>query len=110
MKKQHVQLTPADRETLETLIRKGQQSAKTYRRALALLELDRGQTYTAVSKTLQVSMPTLSTWTALYQEKGLKVLHDEPRTGRPIQISGARRAGDEQAGLGHLAAESRQYV
>ena len=48
MKKQHVQLTPADRETLETLIRKGQQSAKTYRRALALLELDRGQTYTAI--------------------------------------------------------------
>ena len=92
MKKQHVQLTPADRETLETLIRKGQQSAKTYRRALALLELDRGQTYTAVSKTLQVSMPTISTWTALYQEKGLKVLHDEPRTGRPIQISGEQRA------------------
>jgi len=92
MKKQHVQLTQADREVLETLIRKGQQTAKAYRRALGLLELDRGQTYTAVSKTLQVCIPTLSTWAALYKEKGLKILVDEPRSGRPIQITGEQRA------------------
>jgi len=92
MKKQHVRLTPADREYLENLIRKGHQTAKTYRRSLGLLELDRGQTYTAVSKTLKVSIPTLSTWAALYKEKGLKVLHDEHRPGRPIQIDGEQRA------------------
>jgi transposase len=92
MKKPHVQLTQADREYLEALIRKGQQTAKTYRRSLGLLELDRGQTYTAVSKTLKVSIPTLSTWAALYKEKGLKVLHDEQRPGRPIQIDGEQRA------------------
>jgi putative transposase len=92
MKKQHVHLTSADREYLENFIRKGQQTAKSYRRALCLLELDRGQTYTAVSKTLQVTIPTLSTWAVLYQEKGLKVLHDQPRSGRPIQISGEQRA------------------
>lgn len=92
MKKQHVQLTPADREFLEDLIRKGQHTAKAYRRAMALLELDRGQTYTAVAKTLQVSYPTLLTWAALYKKKGLKLLEDEPRSGRPIQISGEQRA------------------
>jgi transposase len=92
MKKQHVQLTQTDREYLETLIRKGQQTAKAYRRAIGLLELDRGQTYTAVSETLQVSIPTLSKWAALYREKGLKVLEDETRTGRPIQIDGEQRA------------------
>jgi transposase len=92
MKKQHVQLTPADREFLENLIRKGQYPAKAYRRAMALLELDRGQTYTAVSKTLQVSYPTLLTWAALYKQKGLKILADEPRSGRPLQIDGEQRA------------------
>jgi len=92
MKKQHVQLTLADREYLENLIRKGQQTAKAYRRAMALLELDRGQTYSAVKKILQVSYPTLLTWTALYKKKGLKVLEDEPRSGRPIQIDGEQRA------------------
>jgi transposase len=92
MKKQHVQLTAADREFLENLIRKGQHSAKAYRRAMALLELDRGQTYTAVLKTIHVSYPTLLTWAALYKQKGLKVLEDEHRSGRPIQIDGEQRA------------------
>jgi transposase len=92
MKKQHVQLTPTDREFLENLIRKGQNTAKAYRRAMALLELDRGQTYTAVSKKIHVSYPTLLTWAALYKKKSLKVLEDEPRSGRPIQIDGEQRA------------------
>lgn len=92
MKKQHVQLSPTDREYLETLIRKGQLTAKTYRRALGLLELDRGQTYTAVSKTLQVTIPTLSNWAARYAENGLKALNDQPRKGRPMEIDGNQRA------------------
>lgn len=81
-----------DREYLENLTRKGQQTAKIYRRALGLLELDLGQTYTAVSKTLKVSIPTLSTWAAHYKEKGLKVLQDEPRSGHPIEIDEDQRA------------------
>lgn len=92
MKKQHVELTQADREYLETLIRKGQQTARVYRRALGLLELDRGKTYTAVSQTLQVAKPTLSKWAAQYAEQGLKVLRDKERTGRPIEIDGEQRA------------------
>ena len=92
MKKQHVQLSPADREYLETLTRQGEQTAKLYRRALALLELDRGKTYTEVSKTLQVTSVTLSGWAAKYLENGLGVLQDQPRSGRPIEIDGKQRA------------------
>jgi len=92
MKKQHVKLTQEDRESLEVLISKGQQSAKVYRRALGLLELDRGQTYTAVSQTVRVAIPTLSNWAAQYAEEGLKVLQDAPRSGRPIEIDGNERA------------------
>jgi len=92
MKKQHVQLTQQDRETLESIISKGQQSAKVYRRALGLLELDRGKTYTEVSKTLQVAIQTLSSWAAQYAEEGVKMLQDAPRSGRPIEIDGDQRA------------------
>jgi putative transposase len=92
MKKQHVQLTPVDRDYLEALIRQGERTAKIYRRALALLELDRGKTYIEVSKTLQVTIPTLSGWAAKYLENGLKVLQDQPRSGRPIEIDGKQRA------------------
>lgn len=92
MKKQHVQLSDTDRAYLEALISKGELSAKVYRRALGLLELDRRQTYTAVSKILKVTIPTLSGWAAKYQESGLQVLQDQPREGRPIEIDGEQRA------------------
>jgi hypothetical protein len=43
MKKQHLTLTDADRATLEKLLAKGSLAAKTFKRATALLELDRGK-------------------------------------------------------------------
>jgi len=92
MKKQYIQLSQEDREDLEALISKGEQKAKIYRRALGLLELDRGQTYTAVSKMLRVTIPTISNWAAQYKENGLQVLKDQPRAGRPIEIDGNQRA------------------
>ena len=92
IKKQHVKLSNVDREYLEALISKGELTAKAYRRALGLLELDRGQTYTKVSRTLQVTIPTISKWAAKYQKAGLQVLQDQPRSGRPIEIDGNQRA------------------
>ena len=92
MKKQHVQLSDVDREYLEALIKTGELPVKVYRRALSLLELDRGQTYTAVSKTMQVTIPTLSNWAAKYRKTGLEVLQDRPRSGRPVVIDGDQRA------------------
>jgi transposase len=92
MNKQHIQLSPTDREYLEALMSKGEHKAKTYRRALSLLELDRGQTYTAVSKTVKMTIGTISTLAEQYREKGLQALYDRPRSGRPIQIDGEQRA------------------
>ena len=92
MKKQHVKLSDVDREFLKNLINQGEATAKIYRRALALLELNRGHTYTAVSKTLQVTQITLSSWAKKYQENGLQMLADQPRPGRPIEIDGHQRA------------------
>lgn len=92
MNKQHVQLSPIDRECLEALVRKGERKAKTYRRALTLLELDRGQTYTVVSRMVKTSIATVSTLAENYRENGLQALYDRPRSGRPIEIDGEQRA------------------
>lgn len=92
MKKQHIQLSPTDRAYLEALISKGELKAKTYRRAVSLLELDRGQTYTAVSKVVKRTIPTVSTLARHYQEIGLQALYDQPRSGRPVAIDGEQRA------------------
>jgi putative transposase len=92
MKKQHVKLTSEDRAHLETVTSKGKLSAKLYNRTLALLELDRGKTFTAVSETLGVTIQTISGWAKRYQTDGLKALDDQPRSGRPVEIDGNERA------------------
>ena len=92
MKKQHVELSDVDREYLDELVSKGELKARVYRRAFGLLELDRGKTYTEVSKTLGVAIPTLSIWATKYRENGLEVLQDKPRPGRPVEIDGTQRA------------------
>jgi len=92
MKKQHVELNKEDRSYLKELVGKGQHKAKVYRRALALLELDRGKTYTEAAQTVDVSVATASSWAKKYKASGLQCLHDRPRSGRPIEIDGAQRA------------------
>jgi len=92
MKKQHVTLSDNDRTYLQDLIKKGSLSAKTYKRAVALLELDRGRTFTEVATTVDVVIQTVSKWAKKYKETGLDVLKDKPRPGRPTVISGLQRA------------------
>ena len=92
MKKQHVTLTDAHRTDLRTLIKKGSLAAKTYKRALALLELGRGRTFTEVAKIVGVAHQTASTWAKKYKASGLDFLTDKPRPGRPSVIDGLQRA------------------
>jgi len=92
MEKPHVKLRTKDRDYLESLISKGKLSAKVFKRATALLELDRGKTLTAVAETLGVSRVTVMAWRDKYKEQGLKSLEDAPRSGRPPEISGRQRA------------------
>ena len=92
MKKQHVKLSEEDRVYLEDLISKGEIKARIYRRALGLLELDRGKTYTEVAKTLQKSIMTVSNWATQYKDQRLALMEDQARAGRPIVIDGNQRA------------------
>jgi len=92
MNKQHVTLTDADRESLEALLAKGSLPVKTFKRATALLELDRGKTLAAVAATLAVDYNTVAAWRNGYRDTGLACLHDAPRPGRPIVLDGGQRA------------------
>src|SRR5438270_5153710 len=92
MQKEHIKLSQADQDFLITMISKGQLPARVFKRATALLELNRGQTLCAVSRTLQVSYQTIAQWRDNYQSNGLKALEDKPRQGRPVVIDGKSRA------------------
>lgn len=92
MKKQHLTLTDHDRSTLETLLSKGTLPARTFKRATALLELDRGKTLAQIASILNVHANTVATWRDGYTTNGLTCLDDAPRSGRPIVIDGTQRA------------------
>ena len=92
MKKQHVTLSEEDRTYLNNLISKGKMPVRMYKRAIALLELDRGKTYTSVAETVGVSKPTVSILAKKYKQIGLRCLEDQPRSGRPIEFDGVVRA------------------
>lgn len=92
MKKHHLTLTETDRTTLESLLAKGTLAARTFKRASALLELDRGKTLSAIAETLDVDYNTVAAWRNGYLAKGLECLHDAPRSGRPSVIDGTQRA------------------
>src|SRR5919199_4006221 len=92
MQKSHVTLTTTDREQLQALLAKGSLPARTFKRATALLELDRGKTLQEVAATLDLTYVTVAAWRDKYQTAGLACLQDAPRSGRPIAIDGTQRA------------------
>lgn len=92
MKKEHIQLSDEHRTYLQELIKKGSLPAQTYKRATALLELERGRTFTEVAQMVGVVIQTVSSWAQKYRESGLEFLTDKPRLGRPNVIDGRQRA------------------
>lgn len=92
MTKEHINLPAADKKYLESLLSKGSLSAKVFKRATGLLELNRGKTLQEVAKTLSVNYNTVAAWRDHYHAEGLTCLEDKPRAGRPIQIDGKQRA------------------
>jgi len=92
MKTPHVTLPETDRTTLTEMLAHGTLPARTYKRAMALLALDRGETLTAVAERLQVRYDTVGLWRDAYRKDGLTMLHDAPRSGRPVRIDGTQQA------------------
>jgi transposase len=92
MKKQHVTLSDTDRKTLEQLLSRGTLPVKKFKRATALLELDRGKTLAEVATTTQSTYPTVAAWRDAYNANGLTFLDDAPRSGRPNKFNEQQRA------------------
>ncbi len=93
MKKQHVTLSDSDRDQLTELVRKGVQSVRVIKRAMALLALDQGATLTGTASQVHSTDVSVSKWRDRYNNEGLaSALYDRDRSGRPSEIDGSERA------------------
>ena len=88
MKKSNIELSVSDKLTLETMLTKGVLKARLFKRIIGLLELSKGQTYSAVRDISHLSSVSLGTLVKRYRAEGLNCLYDSPRSGRPIEIDG----------------------
>src|SRR5262245_23620538 len=92
MLKPHVKLRKKECDYLQSVLAKGKVSAKMFKSATGLLELDRDKTLQAVAATCGVSNDTVAAWRENSKARGLQCLEDAPRSGRPIEIDGVQRA------------------
>src|SRR5688500_7185794 len=86
-----LRLTTRDRETLGHSARHGS-DAREARRALALLDLDAGETPTRVAQRYRVSRSTVYEWVARWRNADrprADRLRDADRSGRPPATRGA---------------------
>lgn len=90
--KQHIHLSDSERIQLEMLLKQGSLPARKFKPILALLELDRGRTFTAAAQTVGATIQSVSIWANKYRDTGLAGLEDKPILGRPTTISGEERA------------------
>jgi len=92
MKKSHVTLTDADRSILNSLIKKGELSVRVTKRCLALLALDRGQSYKEVAPLVGLTYGTTRTFGERFIDQGIDLIYDRPRSGRPCVITPEAKA------------------
>ena len=90
--KYHVQLSQADRQELNALIRSGESSARAQTRARILLLSDENQKKMStkeIAAALLCSLPTITHIRQKYVEGGMEnALYDQPRPGAVPKITG----------------------
>jgi len=90
---QPVTLSSNETRSLKTLLTRGTTSARTLSRARILDLLHRQKQPASIAHLLQVSPQTVFNIKRRYLKGGLQAaLFDQPRSGRPIEISGSQRA------------------
>ena len=78
-----IQLTPQERETLETWVRKPTTEQRLAQRARIVLEAAAGKTTKEIASLLYTRSATVSQWRTRFARDRVVGLVDAPRPGRP---------------------------
>ena len=91
--KYKVELTEAEREQLNIVVRRGRPPARMVKRALALLRTDQGLSDRLIAEGLAISPYTVARVRKRFCEEGLKsALTERPRPGQRRKLSGRQEA------------------
>ena len=88
-----IQLSKEERSSLKTLFRSGSDSNRKQTRARILDLLDKKTAPPEIANLLGCALATVYNVKCRYLQEGLdEALNEKPRSGKPVQISGAARA------------------
>ena len=88
---QAIKLSREDRKSLELLTRRGTAEQRQVVRARIALMCHAGQSTTAISEAVGISVQTVSHWRTRLARQGLKGLEEVARPGRPRRIGPSQR-------------------
>ena len=81
-----VQLSPSERETLESLTRRRKTGSGLSLRAEIVLRAARGGTNVEIARLLSITRETVGRWRSRFAARRLEGLYDEPRPGTPRRL------------------------
>ena len=85
-----LELSPAERDTLQGWASRGKTAQALATRARIVLACADGLSNSEVSRQLRVSLPTVGKWRKRFLEDRLEGLNDEARPGAPRTLSDAQ--------------------
>src|SRR5262245_34689447 len=91
-KKYVVDLTAAERTTLEQLLQRGKSSARKLTRARILLQADDGLTDEEIATALEVGVATVERTRQRFVAANLEALNEHPRLGGQRKLTGKQEA------------------
>jgi len=86
-----VRVSASEARELERIVREGCGEARRYRRARMVQLAATGASISAIARALGTSRGRVGDWLGRFEKEGVAGLEDQPRSGRPVEITALER-------------------
>jgi transposase len=86
-----VRVSASEARELERIVREGRGEARLYRRARMVQLAARGASITSIARAMGTNRARVGEWLRRFEEEGVEGLGDEPRSGRPVEVTALER-------------------
>jgi transposase len=86
-----IRISPAETRELERIVREQRGEARVYRRARMVLLAGSGTSIAAIARKTGTNRTRVGDWLRRFQSDGVGGLKDQPRSGRPVEVTSIER-------------------
>jgi transposase len=86
-----VHVSPSEARELERIVREGRGEARLSRRARMVQLAAAGKSISAIARAVGTNRTRVGEWLGRFEEAGVEGLEDEPRSGRPPEVTALER-------------------